>query len=88
MQLEYFISGESNKETILFVHGAGANASQFENQHHFFSDRYKVVSLSLRGHGGSALPSTNATPNYSLDQLADDFVELIDKLITLPGTAY
>lgn len=26
MKLEYFIKGESNKETILFVHGAGANA--------------------------------------------------------------
>lgn len=80
MQLEYFINGESNRETILFVHGAGANASQFEKQHQFFSDRYKVVSLSLRGHGGSPLPSPNVTPNYSLDLLADDIVELIDEL--------
>jgi len=80
MQLEYFINGESNRETILFVHGAGANASQFEKQHQFFSDRYKVVSLSLRGHGGSPLPSPNVTPNYSLDLLAADIVELIAEL--------
>ena len=80
MKLDYFINGESNRETILFVHGAGANASQFEKQHQFFSDRYKVVSLSLRGHGGSPLPSPNVTPNYSLDLLADDIVELIDEL--------
>ncbi len=26
MQLEYSVKGESNKETILFVHCAGANA--------------------------------------------------------------
>ncbi len=80
MQLEYFISGEANKETILFVHGAGANASQFEKQRQFFSDRYKVLSLSLRGHGGSPLPSPNVTPNYSLDLLADDIIGLIEKL--------
>ena len=80
MQLEYIISGESNKETILFVHGAGANASQFEKQHEFFSDRFKVVSLSLRGHGDSPLPSPNLTQFYSLEQLANDIIELIDKL--------
>jgi pimeloyl-ACP methyl ester carboxylesterase len=80
MQLEYIINGESNRETILFVHGAGANANQFEKQRQFFSDRYKVVSLSLRGHGGSLLPSPNVTPNYSLDLLADDIIGLIEKL--------
>ena len=80
MQLEYFVNGESNRETILFVHGAGANASQFEKQHEFFSENYKVVSLSLRGHGGSALPSPNTIPLYSLEQNANDIVELIEKL--------
>ncbi len=80
MQLEYIISGESNKETILFVHGAGANASQFEKQHDFFSERYKVVSLSLRGHGGSPLPSPNITQRYSLEELANDIIKLIEKL--------
>jgi pimeloyl-ACP methyl ester carboxylesterase len=79
MQLEYFIKGESNRETILFVHGAGANASQFEKQLDYFSYSYKVVSLSLRGHGGSALPSPNVTPLYSLDHNANDIVELIEK---------
>jgi len=80
MQLEYFISGTSNRGSILFVHGAGANACQFEKQHEFFSDRYKVVSLSLRGHGGSPLPSPNITPLYSLEQNANDIIELIEKL--------
>ncbi len=80
MQLEYFISGESNKETILFVHGAGTDASQFEKQHGFFSEKYKVVSLSLRGHGGSPMPSPNVTTLYSLDHNANDIIELIDRL--------
>jgi len=80
MQLEYFIKGESNKETILFVHGAGANASQFEKQLESFSESYKVVSLSLRGHGSSALPSPNVTQLYSLDHIANDIIELIENL--------
>ena len=80
MKLDYFISGTSNKETILFVHGAGANASQFEKQHQFFSDRYKVVSLSLRGHGGSPLPSPNVTPLYSLEHNVNDIMGLIEEL--------
>lgn len=61
------------------MNGAGANASQFEKQLEFFSESYKVVSLSLRGHGGSALPSPNVTPLYSLDHIANDIVELIEK---------
>jgi pimeloyl-ACP methyl ester carboxylesterase len=80
MQLEYIIKGESNKETILFVHGAGANASQFEKQLEFFSQVYKVVSLSLRGHGDSPLPSPNITQHFSLEELAKDIIEVIEKL--------
>lgn len=80
MQLEYKISGESNKETILFVHGAGSNASQFNKQHEFFSDKYKVVSLSLRGHGLSPQPSPNHTEHYSLDHHVNDIIELINNL--------
>ncbi len=80
MRLEHFITGRSNKETILFVHGAGANASQFEMQHKFFSDRYKVVSLSLRGHGLSPTPSPNITKLYSIEDNANDIIELIDNL--------
>ncbi len=80
MELEYFITGKQDRETILFVHGAGGNASQFKNQHQFFSDRYKVLSLSLRGHGESPLPSPNVTHLYSLEHNANDIIELIDKL--------
>jgi len=80
MHLEHFISGSLNKETLLFVHGAGANARQFKKQHEYFSDRYKVVSLSLRGHGGSPLPSPNNRSSYALEEMAGDIIELIEKL--------
>jgi len=80
MKLEHFISGKSNKETLLFVHGAGANARQFEKQHRYFSEKFRVVSLSLRGHGGSPLPIPNARASYELNIMAGDIIELIEKL--------
>ncbi|WP_114749834.1 alpha/beta fold hydrolase [Pleomorphovibrio marinus] len=80
MQLEYFISGNSNKETLLFVHGAGGNADQFRKQHEYFSENYKVVSLSLRGHGDSPKPSPNTTEQYVLTLFAADIIQLIKDL--------
>ena len=80
MKLEHFISGKSNKETLLFVHGAGANARQFDKQHSYFSGMFKVVSVSLRGHGGSPLPSPNNRSSYSLEEMAGDLIELIEEL--------
>jgi len=80
MQLEHFISGKSNKETLLFVHGAGANAHQFEKQHTYFSRRFKVVSISLRGHGGSPLPVPNVKSSYILEEMAGDIIDLIKTL--------
>jgi len=80
MQLAYFINGNSNKETLLFVHGAGGNADQFQKQHDFFSDQYRVVSLSLRGHGDSPKPSPNTTDQYALSFLAGDIIRLIEEL--------
>lgn len=80
MKLEFFNTGKANKETLLFVHGAGGNADQFQKQHDFFSDQYRVVSLSLRGHGESPKPSPNTSDKYALGVLADDMIKLIEEL--------
>ncbi len=53
IKMEYLLTGIPNKDTILFVHGLGANLSQFEYQHNYFQDRYRVLSVSLRGHGNT-----------------------------------
>lgn len=80
MTLEHHISGEHHEKTILFVHGAGASARQFDGQHDAFSGTHKVVSLSLRGHGGSPVPDPNVTEAYALDELARDILDLIETL--------
>ena len=80
MKLEYIISGEQHETTLLFLHGAGASARQFDNQHEAFADRYKVVSLSLRGHGGSPVPVPNSAEAYALETMGGDILELIEEL--------
>jgi pimeloyl-ACP methyl ester carboxylesterase len=80
VNLEYLVTGESNKETLLFVHGVGGNADQFQKQHNIFSNHYRVVSLSLRGHGGSPKPSPNTSDQYALGVLAGDIIKLIEEL--------
>ncbi|WMJ75519.1 alpha/beta hydrolase [Cytophagaceae bacterium ABcell3] len=78
MQLEYHISDTEHPETLLFVHGAGANADQFRNQYEFFAEYYQVVSISLPGHGNSPKPVKNITEQYALELLADDVLEFIN----------
>ena len=70
--MEYLLTGIENKETILFVHGLGANLSQFENQHQYFQDRYKVLSVSLRGHGNTSSSSDLTESDFELCQLSND----------------
>lgn len=80
VELEYLLTGETNAETIMFVHGAGANLRQFIPQHHHFSERFKVLSVSLRGHGLSTSPTVQAPCNYTIERLGDDVLELLGHL--------
>ncbi|WP_373495150.1 alpha/beta fold hydrolase [Aquiflexum sp.] len=80
IRLEIAITGNENNETLLFVHGAGGNAGQFQRQLDYFSDQFRVVCISLRGHGGSPTPSPNTTDQYSLELLAADIIHLIEDL--------
>ena len=78
--LEYQLSGEENSEAILFVHGLGANLSQFEFQQKYFSPKYKVLSINLRGHGNSIILDEPARSDFELSKMADDIIGLLDSL--------
>lgn len=77
VELEYLLTGENNSEVVMFVHGAGANLRQFFSQHEHFSDQYKVLSVSLRGHGLSGHPKIKIGEHYSLERNRDDILELV-----------
>ena len=80
INMEYLLTGNENSETIIFVHGLGANLSQFENQHTYFQDRYKVLSISLRGHGNTYSSSSLSESDFALAVLGDDILALLDAL--------
>src|SRR5450759_2042330 len=46
------------KDTLFFVHGWTCNETIFRYQQEHFSDRYRVYTLELRGHGGSEIPES------------------------------
>lgn len=80
INLEYFLSGKENKETIVFVHGLGANLSQFENQYKFFQNKYKILSFDLRGHGNTTALQELTESDFELSKLSNDIIMLLDAL--------
>lgn len=80
MEIDYLLTGENNPSTILFVHGLGANLSQFERQHEYFSNKFRVLSINLRGHGNSVLPGESKSATFELSAMGSDIIELLDDL--------
>lgn len=80
IKMEYLLTGVENNDTILFVHGLGANLNQFEKQHQYFQDRYKILSVSLRGHGNTTSLRELTESDFELSRLGDDIIMLIDIL--------
>lgn len=79
IEMEYLLTGEDHSETILFVHGLGADLSQFTYQQAYFSTYFRVLSVNLRGHGLTTVHQ-NGNHEFGLDNLAADIVELLDRL--------
>ncbi|MBU5439194.1 alpha/beta hydrolase [Tissierella sp. MSJ-40] len=80
VELEYLLTGEENVETIIFVHGAGSNLRQFKLQHEYLSKEFRVLSISLRGHGDSSNSLDNTSKGYTLEKNRDDILELLEYL--------
>ncbi len=74
INLYYEIHGEG--QPLLFIHGLGSSARDWEFQVTEFSKSYKVITLDLRGHGQSDKP---AGP-YSMSMFAADTVGLLKAL--------
>ncbi len=74
IRLHYDACGEG--EPLLFVHGLGSSARDWENQVPFFADGFRVVTPDLRGHGRSDRPPGP----YGIALFANDIAELIRTL--------
>jgi pimeloyl-[acyl-carrier protein] methyl ester esterase len=61
--------------TVFFVHGWTCSGAIFRYQKPCFSDRYRVVTLDLRGHGRSGMPDSM---DFHADRLAEDLKAVVD----------
>ena len=61
---------------ILFLHAFPLNQGMWAPQIAVLAGRYRVVTMDLRGHGGSDAPLWR----YTMDQFADDVTGLLDHL--------
>lgn len=75
VRLHYEVAGSG--DPLVLVHGLGSSARDWQNQVDALSDKYRVVTLDLRGHGQSEKPRGL----YSIEQFADD----VSRIIELPG---
>ncbi|MBV7270314.1 alpha/beta fold hydrolase [Winogradskyella luteola] len=79
-QIEYRFSDKNHCETLLFLHGLGANLSQFDEQYIFFKDIYNVLLVNLRGHGNSKVAEPSNACDYQLSKIAEDVTALVNIL--------
>lgn len=78
--------GEPGRPALCFLHGGSAHAHWFDSVVPAFTDRYHIVSLDQRGHGGSQWAGT---PAYATEDFAGDLLGVIDTMgwarVTLIG---
>lgn len=72
LHVDYYGDGDP---TIFFVHGVTCNCTIWRYQKAYFKERYRVVSLDLRGHGRSAMPDSM---DLHPDRLAEDLKAAVE----------
>ena len=74
IELDYEEYG--NGKVLLFLHGLGSTKKDWDAQVPFFSKKYRVITLDLRGHGASTKPK-NA---YGVGLMTEDVKAFLDHL--------
>lgn len=69
--------GDAGAPALCFLHGGAAHAHWFDRVTPAFADRFHVVSLDQRGHGGSQWAEP---PAYATEDFTGDLLELMDRL--------
>jgi 3-oxoadipate enol-lactonase len=78
IEMYYEIIGQG--DPLLFIHGLGSSARDWESQLPEFSMAFEVITLDLRGHGSSDAPNGP----YHIGLFASDVAALIRKLSKVP----
>lgn len=78
--VEFHCEIAGSGEPLLFIHGLGSCAEDWQPQIEFFRDRYRTIACDLRGHGRSSKPRGP----YSIEVFARDLASLLRELETGP----
>lgn len=78
-EIEYSLAGDPAKPVVAFVHGLAADMRQFTKQDSFSRD-YRVLRVSLRGHGGSDCPEPAGREDFTLEVMVCDIAQLLNRL--------
>jgi long-chain acyl-CoA synthetase len=70
------IAPDHAQRTMVFLHGFGGKATQWQYQLKKFSDTSRVIAFDLRGHGRSDKPRGG----YTMPQILDDLCTALDRL--------
>jgi 3-oxoadipate enol-lactonase len=79
IDIYYEIHGQG--EPLLFIHGLGSSARDWELQIDHFADHFKVITMDLRGHGRSGRPPGP----YAMTLFAEDVSRLLEGLDCSPA---
>ena len=74
IELDYEEKG--NGKVLLMLHGLGSTKKDWDAQVPFFSKRYRVITLDLRGHGASTKPADA----YGVRFMTEDVQAFLDEL--------
>lgn len=74
IQINVECSGNENGPVVMMAHSLGCNLHMWDPQMSVLEPDYRIVRLDMRGHGLSDVP---AGP-YTLDELADDVIAVMD----------
>ncbi|WP_313034435.1 3-oxoadipate enol-lactonase [Acinetobacter sp.] len=75
-QINYQTFGDAKNPVLVFSNSLGTKFSMWQPQIEFFQQDYFVICYDTRGHGASSAPQGP----YSLDQLGQDVINLLDHL--------
>ncbi|RMD85551.1 MAG: 3-oxoadipate enol-lactonase [Candidatus Dadabacteria bacterium] len=76
VNIHYVIEGRDDAPVVTFSHALGADLHVWDAQAAACAERYRVLRYDTRGHGESDAPRGP----YTLEQLAEDVVGLLDAL--------
>ena len=76
VQLSYTVDGPADAPVVVLSNSLGATRGMWDPQVPALAERYRVVTYDTRGHGESPAPGGP----YSLDDLVDDLVALLDEV--------